>query len=113
MKSYELEVAAIGTYTIIDLSDRSGCSDVDVDCWQEVAFTVVADSIEEAVRMAYREYDKLNREYTNTCDTLYYNPNPLSEEEADEGDAEIMDARFGEPRTDTVPLAYSKEVELD
>lgn len=113
MGIYEIEVCAIGTYTAINPFDKSGCSDVDVDCWQEATFTVASGSIEDAVAMVYKEYEKLNRDYTNTCDTLYYNPNPLSVLE-DEGDKpEILDYHFCEPKdgdgvTDA-PERYSEE----
>lgn len=113
MKIYEIEVLAIGTYWDINLHDRSGCSDVEVDCWQEATFTVAAGSIEDAVKMVYRDYEKLNKDWANSCDTLYYNPVPLSVKE-DEGDKpEILDTRFSEPKdgdgaTDA-PDKYSEE----
>lgn len=115
MNIYEIEVLAIGTYWEINLSDKSGCSDREIDCWQEATFTVAAGSIEEAVRMIYREYEKLNRELANSCDTLYYNPVPLRVTECEGDDPEILDARFSEPKdgdgaTDA-PERYSESCE--
>ena len=113
MRIYEIEVLAIGTYTKINLSARSGCSDREVDCWQEATFKVAAENMDDAVKMVYQDYEKLNRDYTNTCDTLYYNPDPLSVWE-DEGDEpEILDYHFCEPKegdgaTDA-PDKYSEE----
>lgn len=115
MKIYEIEVLAIGTYTVVNPYDYSGCSDVDVDCWQEATFTVAAGSIEDAVKMVYKDYERLNRDYTNYCDRLFYNPVPLSVKD-DEGDKpEILDYHFCEPKdgdgaTDA-PERYSVEVE--
>lgn len=113
MKIYELEVMALGYYTAIDFNDRSGCSDVDVDCWQEAVFTVAAESIEEAVKLIEKEYERLNRNYTNYCVTLCYNPEPLSVEEAEGDKAEILEYSFFEPREGDekdAPARYSKEV---
>lgn len=115
MRTYEIEVLAIGTYWDINLSDKSGCSDREIDCWQEATFTVAAGSMEDAVKMVYREYEKLNREWTNTCDALYYNPVPLLVTECEGDDPEILDARFSEPKdgdgaTDA-PERYSESFE--
>ena len=74
MKIYEFEVMAIGTYVIINLNDRSGCSDIEKDCWQEALFRVAAVNFESAVWKAYIEYEKLNKAWANSCDVLYYNP---------------------------------------
>lgn len=115
MKLYEIEVLAVGTYTAVNPYDHSGCSDVDVDCWQEATFTVAAESIEDAVKMVYKDYEKLNRDYTNYCETLYYNPVPLSVGECEGDEPEILDYHFCEPKdgdgaTDA-PERYSVEVE--
>jgi hypothetical protein len=114
MRIYEIEVCAIGTYTAVNPFDKSGCSDVDVDCWQEATFTVAAESIEDAVAMVYKDYERLNRDYTNTCDTLYYNPAPLSVGECEGCEPEILDYHFNVPKdgdgaTDA-PERYSIEV---
>ena len=115
MNIYELEVCAIGTYTAVNPYDHSGCSDRQFDCWQEAVLTVAAESIEDAVKMIYEQYERLNRDYSNSCDTLYYTPVPLSVKE-DEGDKpEILDYHFCEPKdgdgaTDA-PERYSVEVE--
>ena len=115
MKIYEFEVMSIGTYVIINLNDRSGCSDIEKDCWQEALFRVAAESLERAASMAYEDYEKLNREYTNSCDVLYYNPVPLSVEEDDSDDGEeILGCRFCEPKTGDGatygPKKYSKQI---
>ena len=115
MKIYELEVMSCGTYWIIDLNDKSGCSDVERDCWQEAVFTVAAESIERAAGLVLREYEKCNKEWSNSCDALYYNPNPLSVED-DEGDEEeILDYSFHFPKegdgAEKGPLKYSKEAQ--
>ena len=113
---YSIEVLAIGTYTKIDFRDKSGCSDVDVDCWQEATFKVAAENLDDAVAMVYKDYERLNRDYTNTCDTLYYNPVPLSECEDDGDEPEILDYHFCEPKdgdgAKEGPRRYSKEVEI-
>ena len=116
MRIYEIEVMAIGTYTVVNLYDKSGCSDREIDCWQEATFTVAAENMDDALALVYKDYEKLNRDYTNTCDTLYYNPVPLSVEEDEGADPEILDYRFNEPKdgdgaTDA-PERYSVEVEL-
>lgn len=115
MKLYEIEVLAIGTYWDINLYDKSGCSDREIDCWQEATFTVAAESIEDAVKMVYRDYERLNKDWANSCDTLYYNPVPMRVAECDGDEPEIQDARFSEPKdgdgaTDA-PERYSVEVE--
>lgn len=116
MRTYEIEVCAIGTYWDIDLSDKSGCSDREIDCWQEATFTVAAGSIDDAVKMVYKDYDRLNKDWANSCDRLYYDPALLSVGEIDGDEPEILDARFSEPKdgdgaTDA-PERYSIEVEL-
>ena len=110
---YEIEVLAIGTYWDINLYDKSGCSDREIDCWQEATFTVAAGSMEDAVKMVYRDYEKLNKDWANTCDTIYYNPVPLSVCEDDGDEPEILDYHFCEPKegdgaTDA-PDKYSEE----
>lgn len=115
MKIYEFEVMSIGTYVIINLNDRSGCSDIEKDCWQEAVFRVAAVSFESAVWKAYIEYEKLNKAWTNSCDVLYYNPIPLSVEEDDsESGEEILDYWFKEPRDGDGalcgPKKYSKQI---
>ena len=117
MNIYELEVLAIGTYWDINLNDKSGCSDKEFDCWQEATITVAAESIEDAVKIVYKDYEKLNRDYTNYCETLYYNPVPLSVKEDEGGEPEILDYHFCKPKdgdgaTDA-PERYSVEVEFD
>lgn len=116
MKTYEIEVCAIGTYTAVNLYDKSGCSDREIDCWQEATFTVAAENLDDAVAMVYKDYERLNRDYTNSCDTLYFNPEPLSIKE-DEGDKpEILDYHYCEPKdgdgANDAPERYSVEVEL-
>lgn len=114
MGIYEIEVCAIGTYTAINPFDKSGCSDVDVDCWQEATFTVAAGSIEHAVAIVYKNYERLNRDYTNYCERLFYNPVPLSVGEVEGDKPEVLDYHFCEPKdgdgaTDA-PSRYSKEI---
>lgn len=111
---YSIELLAIGTYTKIDLSDKSGCSDVDVDCWQEATFKVAAEDLASALRLIFLEYDKLNRDWTVSCDTLYYDPDTVVEEEDDSDGEEILDYHFNVPKdgygaTDA-PSRYSIEV---
>lgn len=117
MSIYTIDICAIGSYCVIDFNDRSGCSDVEVDCWQEALFYVAAGSIDEAARLIYREYEKLNEWWTNSCDTLYYDPKTVEIEDDDSDDpAEIVAYYFKEPRdgdgTKEGPRRYSKEVEL-
>lgn len=114
MNIYKLEVVAIGAYTKINLSDRSGCSDVEVDCWQEAEFTVAAEDLESALGLIHLNYEKLNRDWANSCDTLYYDPESVSVEEDDADGEEILDYHFcvpkdGDGATDA-PSRYSIEV---
>lgn len=114
MNIYEIEVLAIGTYTAVNPFDKSGCSDVDVDCWQEATFKVAAEDLKSALGLISLEYDKLNRDWTVSCDTLYYDPDTVVKEEDDGDGEEILDYHFCEPKdgdgaTDA-PSRYSIEV---
>ncbi len=115
MKIYEIEVLAIGTYIKINKNDRSGCSDVETDCWQEALFTVAAESIDEAAKLVYREYENLNGWWTNSCDRLFYDPATVTVEDDDSDDpAEIINYYFKEPKDGDglkdAPIRYCKEV---
>lgn len=114
MKTYEIEVCAIGTYTAVNLYDKSGYSDVDVDCWQEATFKVAAEDLASALGLISLEYDKLNRDWTVSCDTLYYDPDTVVKEEDDGDGEEILDYHFcvpkdGDGATDA-PERYSIEI---
>ena len=116
MNIYEIEVLAIGTYTKIDFNDRSGCSDVDRECYQEGTFDVAAESLVDALALVVRDYEKCNRDWTNSADTFYYDPISVTEREDDgDGGAEILDYHLREPRLGAdcdAPMRYSREVEL-
>lgn len=111
---YKLEVLAIGAYTKINLSDKSGCSDREFDCWQEAEFTVAAEDLESALGLIHLNYEKLNRDWANSCDTLYFDPDSVNVEDDDADGEEILDYHFHEPKdgdgaTDA-PSRYSIEV---
>lgn len=114
MKIYEIEVMAIGSYWAIDKRDLSGCSDIRVDCWQEAIFVVAARNVREAVKLIYQEYESLNRNYTNTCDSIWYNPIPVSVDMDDDEKSEIISYKFREPRDGDgiadAPHRYSVEL---
>lgn len=113
---YEIEVCAIGTYTAVNPFDKSGCSDVDVDCWQEAEFTVAAEDLGSALGLVYLKYESLNRDWTNTCDVLYYDPDSVKVEDDDADGEEILDYHFCVPKdgdgAKEGPRRYSKEVEI-
>ena len=97
MNIYELEVIAIGERVVIDKGDLSGCSDRTEDCWQEATFVVAARNVKAAVKLIFQEYESLNRNYTNTCDSIWYNPIPVSVDMDDDETSEIISCHFREP----------------
>ena len=112
MNIYEIEVMACGSYCVVNLNDRSGCSDIEKDCWQEAWFRVAAESVQSALRLVYNEYEKLNKDYTNSCDSLYYDPKSVKMEEYDWDDEgeEVLDYHFKEPVDGAkIPRRYSEE----
>lgn len=121
MKIFKIEVAAIGSYWELDVNapygwHGSGVYDVEHECWQEATFSVAAETLEQATAMISSSYEKCNRDWSNSADAIYYDPNTIEEtEDNDGGGAEIVDYHFREPKngTDTaVPARYSKEITI-
>lgn len=119
MRLFDICVVSFGSYYAGESPDcpwewrGSGCYDVYVECWQEAAFSVAANSLEEALSLISDNYEKMNREYCNSCDALYYDPDSVVEYPDEEGGdgPEIFECHFNEPVDgENAPLCYSKEV---
>lgn len=120
MRKYHIEMACFGSYVEQDVNcppqwRGSGCYDVEVECYQEATFEVVAEGLDAALKMASGQWDKLNTAWSNSADEFWYDPDTVTSSEDDgEGPAEIISYEFKPPVDGAdydIPARYEKEVE--
>ena len=105
MKTYTIEVCAFGTFWEADVNCPpgwygSGCYDVEYELHQEADFLVVADSLENALKLIDEKFRKFQGdEYSYTVTQVCYNPDSIEVREADDDDSdeEIIDYYYFTP----------------
>ena len=116
---YKIETCAFGTFWVQDVNAPlywigSGCYDVEYECYQEATFDVAADSLNDALKMIYDSFEKLNTQYDYNLYSVYYDPNTVEEkDDEDDGNAEVFDYNFSEPvngESVEIPERFSKEI---
>ena len=117
MKIFDIDACAEGTYTLFDVNCPpgwygSGCYDVEVECYQEIHFTVAAETLDDALQMILDGFEDCHGDYANSVDKIYYNTNSVQEKDDEEdGDAEIIDYERQEPvDKPDAPKEYNAEI---
>ena len=115
---YKIETCALGHYWEKDVNcppswRGSGCYDEEVECSQEATFDVAADTLEEALKLIGEVFEKYNKGYSYTLDSLLYDADTVEEKDDDEdGHAEVFDYNYSKPECVEVPERYSEEIEV-
>ena len=118
---YKIETCAFGTFWVKDVDcppywRGSGCYDEEYECVQEATFEVAADTLDEALKLIGGVFEKYNRRYDYTLDSLFYDADTVEEKDDEEdGYSEVFDYYYSEPDTGKsveVPERYSEEIEV-
>ena len=118
---YHIETCGVGHFWEEDVDcplfwRGSGCYDVEYECYQEVDFSVVADTLEEALKLIGEVFEKYNKGYSYTLDGILYDPDTVEEKpDEEDGRSEVFDYNYSEPvngESIEVPERYSEEIEL-
>ena len=117
MKIYDIDACAEGTYWVYDVNcppgwRGSGCYEVEVECYQEIHFTVAAETLDDALQMVFDAFEDCHGDYSNSSDRVVYNTDTVTEKEDEEGgDAEIIDYERYEPvDKPDAPKEYNAEI---
>lgn len=115
MKNYRIEACAGCIVWELDVNcpigwRGSGCYDVAHECYQEGAFAVCANSLEDALKLVSKEWERVNHYDLQICG-YYYDPSTVEIEDAEEDDgvAEVYEWYVGEPVEADVPERYKEE----
>ena len=121
MRIYKIDACCFGHYWEHDVKcpprwRGSGCYDVEVECYQEATFEVVAEGLAAALKLLTDQWDKLNKDWSHSADDFWYDPDTVTSREDDgDGPAEVLEYQFKEPVDGAdydIPARYSEEVEL-
>lgn len=117
MKIFDIDACARGSYTEFDVNCPpgwfgSGCYDVEVECHQEVHFTVAAETVDEAVGMILDQFGNCHGDYCNSTDDVFYDTESVVESEDNgEGGPEILEYEPKEPVDGyDMPDRYNAEI---
>lgn len=117
MKIFDIDACAEGSYTEYEVNcpsywRGSGCYDVEVECYQEIHFTVAAETLDDALQMILDGFEDCHGDYANSIDKVFYNTESVVEKEDEEGgDAEIIDYEQQEPvAKPDAPKEYNAEI---